>query len=57
MFKARFLVFAYRDRRANCRTEAGGMREITKNIYIIEGIGSTNVFLLGTKDGFVLVDT
>jgi len=33
------------------------MREIIKNIYIIEGIGNANVFLLGDKDGFVLVDT
>ncbi len=33
------------------------MRELLKDIYIIEGIGSANVFLLGKKDGFVLIDS
>jgi glyoxylase-like metal-dependent hydrolase (beta-lactamase superfamily II) len=33
------------------------MRTITDGIYSIEGIGSANVFLLGDKDGFSLIDT
>ncbi len=33
------------------------MREIIKNIFIIEGIGSANVYLLNTDDGFVLIDS
>ena len=33
------------------------MRELLKDVYIIEGIGSANVFLLGKKDGFVLIDS
>lgn len=33
------------------------MKEILKGIYLIEGIGSANVFLLGKNTGFVLIDS
>lgn len=33
------------------------MREITERVYIVEGIGSANVFLLGDKNKFYLIDS
>jgi hypothetical protein len=49
MFKASFSVFAYPDKRVEYMPEAVKMRELLKDIYIIEGIGSANVFLIDEK--------
>lgn len=33
------------------------MREILKDIYLIEGIGTANIYLLKMNKGFALIDT
>jgi glyoxylase-like metal-dependent hydrolase (beta-lactamase superfamily II) len=33
------------------------MKKLLKDVYVIEGIGEANVFLLKSRDGFVLIDS
>jgi hypothetical protein len=52
MFKANFSVYTYQDKKVKCVMEMRRMRELVKDIYIIDEIGSANVFLLGKKDSY-----